>query len=100
MSPDELTWRPRLAAELDNLRVATGWAFDAAALDDVTLGVRVLSGLVGEAGFQPSWGIQAWAGAALPRCEELDGAQRSVVFAAAAYDAFNTGQLERASELG
>ena len=38
MSPDELVWRPRLAAELDNLRAATGWAFDAADLGDVTLG--------------------------------------------------------------
>ena len=66
MSPDELSWRPRLAAELDNLRAATGWAFDAPALDDVALGVRVVGALVGEAAFHPSWGIQAWAGPAVP----------------------------------
>ena len=33
MSPDELQWRPRLVADLDNLRAAVGWAFDMAGVD-------------------------------------------------------------------
>jgi hypothetical protein len=100
MTSDELTWRLRLASELDNLRVATGWAFDAPAIDDVALGVRIVNAFIGEAGFQPSWGIQAWAGAAVSRVEELNAGQRSPVFTLAAYDAFNTGQHVRAAALG
>ena len=100
ISPDELAWRARVAAELDNLRAATGWAFDAPDLHDVALGVRVLGALITQMAVKPSWGIQAWARAAMRRVDELPAADRTVVVAAAASDAFYLGQMDRAEALG
>jgi len=100
ISPEELVWRPRLAAELDNLRVATGWAFDAVSLEDVRLGVRVIVGLVMEAGLQPSSRIQAWASAALDSVDRLTPAERSAILAAAAFEALYVGDFDRARTLG
>jgi len=99
MSADELVWRARLVPELDNLRAATRWAFDAPGHQDVALGVAVLGGLMSEIMVKPKWGIQGWAGAALPRVERLSVPQRSVVVAAAALDAFYVGQFDRAKTL-
>jgi hypothetical protein len=61
------------------------------------LGVEILDGL---SLTQSSFGIAPWAAAALPRVDQLDAAQRAVVLAASAYDAFNVGQLDRARVLG
>ena len=84
MSDQELVWRPRLAAEMDNLRAATGWALDASDLDDVALGVRILAGLAGEANYRPGSGIPAWATAGLARVDDLQAAQRQVLLGIAA----------------
>jgi predicted ATPase/class 3 adenylate cyclase len=100
MSPDELVWRARVAAELDNLRAATGWAFDAADLDDVSLGVKILGAVIDQILVKPSWGIQAWVQAAVRRVDELPAADRTMVVAAAASDAFFLGQMDRAEALG
>jgi hypothetical protein len=100
MGAEELAWRPRLAADLDNLRTAAGWAFDAASLDKVAIGVRIIDGLLVETMAQSTWGIQAWAVVAVPRVDELSVALRSVVLAAASFDAFNLGYFDRAKVLG
>jgi len=97
---DELTWRPRLYADLDNLRAATRWAFDAPDIDDAALGVQMLSGLLYEMSNQPSSEIKTWAGDALARLDELDGSSRQVVLAVAAYGAYFQGDLERGQALG
>jgi len=100
MSPEELAWRRRLVAETDNLRAAAGWALDAAALDDVALGLRIICGLIGELQLRPSAGIQAWARSAFPRVDHLDPNQRVLVLAVAAHDALYLGQFARAQALG
>jgi len=100
MSADELAWRPRLASELDNLRAACGWAFDADSLDDVPIGARIIDGLLVEVVNQPSWGIQAWATAALRHIDQLEVDGRSAVLAVAAWDALFLGQFDRAQALG
>ncbi len=100
LSRDELVWRPRLAVELDNVRAAVGWAFDAPDLDDVTFGVRILDGLVFEALQQPSWGIQAWVAAALARVDQLEATRRVGVYAAASIEAFSLGDMDRTGMLG
>ncbi len=98
-SPDEFAWRPRLVAELDNLRAAAGWAFDAAGLDDVGFGVRIIDALLHEAGDRLSWGIQAWAAPGLARVDDLEAAQRATLFTAASQAEFLLGDLERARQL-
>jgi len=100
VSPDELVWRPRLAADLDNFRAAVGWALDAPGLDDVDIGVRVLAALMPEVLTQPSRGIQAWARAASPRVAQLPADHRLVVLGAIAYDAYVLGDFETAKEYG
>jgi predicted ATPase len=100
MGPDELVWRRRVATELDNFRAGTVWAFDAADVDDVALGVGILEGLLVEAFQQSSFAIQAWADPALPRIEELTAAERGTVLAAVATNAWMIGELDRGELLG
>jgi len=96
----ELEWRPRVEAELDNLRTATRWASDANNVDDIVLGARVLGGLVREMFLRPSWGLAGWATPALDCVDDLPGEARQAVLAAAVVDAYNSGRLEAAKALG
>jgi predicted ATPase/class 3 adenylate cyclase len=98
MSSDELRWRPRLVAEVDNLRAATGWALDSPVADDVHLGVRVIQSLLTCASFSPVWGVQAWAATALPRLDDLTADERAVVLSAATMDAYWRGDLGLVSQ--
>jgi predicted ATPase/class 3 adenylate cyclase len=98
-SPDELAWRPRVTAELDNLRAAAGWAFDAPDREDLALGIRLLDGLAPEPATLHYTGIYALAATALLRVDELSPAGRAVVFNAAAHAALNVGQYEQAKKL-
>ena len=100
LSSDELAWRPRLGIELDNLRAAVGWAFDAATVDDVEIGVQVIDALVFEAMVQPSWGMQTWTAPLLGRVSELDAAARATVHSTASYRAQLAGEYERSVVFG
>jgi predicted ATPase/DNA-binding SARP family transcriptional activator len=93
MSPDELQWRPRLVADLDNLRAAVGWAFDMAGVDDVRLGVRIIGSLLMYSAFSTLLGVQAWARAGVPRVDELAVDERAVVLGTAAMDGWYRGDL-------
>jgi len=99
-SADELMWRARVTAELDNLRAAANWAFDAPERDDLVLGVRVIDGLSPESSMLYSSGLYATAASAISRVEVLDAAQRCVVVNAAAHAAFQRGDYEQARVLG
>ena len=99
LSRDERVWRHRLTIELDNLRAATSWAFDATDVYDVTLGCRIVERLR-EAGHTPSWGIDAWAVPGLTRVDDLDASRRATVRAAASAVAYHAGDMARAETLG
>ena len=99
MSPAELDWRPRVILELDNFRVATPWAFDAAHVDDMAFGVRILDGLMTEALLMPSSGVATRAEPALGRVDDLDPTRRGVVLAAAACHSWLIGDIGRGESL-
>ena len=91
---EELQWRARLVAELDNLRAAAGWAFEAERLDDVSIGLQILDALLLEAFADPSLRIYTWAAPVVARVVELDPPGRAAVHAAASVDAYHHGDRE------
>ncbi|HYL53295.1 MAG TPA: adenylate/guanylate cyclase domain-containing protein, partial [Acidimicrobiia bacterium] len=99
LGPDELRWRPRLAAEIDNLRVAVGWALERDDDADVELAFRLLAGIARETVLSRSYGIGGWAERAL----EVHGADaspfRAEVMLVAAYGAFHRGDFDGAESL-
>ena len=97
---DDVEWRTTIAAEMDNLRAATAWAFSAPDPADAHLGVRILAGVIGVVLSDPGSGIHSWAVEALPRVDDLEPADRVVVLAGAALDAFYLGDFARAIDLG
>ena len=97
--PDELAWRVRIRAELDNLRAAVTWSLDAIDDADVELALRIIVGLAVQQGYDPTLGIGEWALRAHDRVESTTPARRQVVRAAAAYRTGVAGDYARAREL-
>ena len=97
--PDELAWRTRENAELDNLRAAVTWALDRDDPDDIGLALRIVGALAYETHRNPAAGIGAWAERALPHVEITSPQLRYAVTAAAAYHQINLGNYEHAQEL-
>jgi predicted ATPase/class 3 adenylate cyclase len=100
ITSDELAWRGRVAAELDNLRAAAAWAFEAANLDDLTLGIRMVDGLAPAVATLIDTGMYELAFSILPRVDELGAAQRCVVLNAAAHAALHNSDDDQAAALG
>ena len=97
--PDELMWRVRETAELDNLRAAVTWALDRADSDDVELALRIVGALAYESMMHTAMGVGAWAVPALAHVAIATPQLRYAVIAAAACDQFNLGNYEYAQEL-
>jgi predicted ATPase/class 3 adenylate cyclase/DNA-binding winged helix-turn-helix (wHTH) protein len=96
---DELVWRARESAELDNLRAAVIWALERDDQDDVRLALRVVGVLAAESRIDPATGIGAWAERALPHVEITTPPLRYAVTAAAASYQARLGNYEQAQEL-
>src|SRR2546423_1391314 len=98
---DELAVRPRLYAELDNLRVAATWALDSDDQDDAELGVRLLAALAEDqcmnrrtnVGLPPASRALAWARRSTP-------GRRAAGLASAAYEAFARFDNKEGGALG
>jgi predicted ATPase len=99
LGPDELVWRARIRAELDNLRAAVTWSLDAHDDADAELGLRIVVGLAVQQGYDPALGIGQWALRALDRVGTTTPARRQVVRAAAAYGTALAGDYSRARDL-
>jgi predicted ATPase/class 3 adenylate cyclase len=85
--PDELMWRHKLRAELDNLRAAVAWALDAASDEDAELGLRIIAALVNTVIGDMALGVSGWGEAALHRVESTVPGRRTAVLTAAALNA-------------
>jgi len=96
---DELAWRTRENAELDNLRAAVTWALDRDDPDDLGVALRIIGALAHETITNPTTGIGAWAERALPNVETTTPQLRYAVTAAAAGHQFNLGNYDDAREL-
>ena len=99
LGPQELTWRPRVGDEIDNLRAAVLWSLDASSSDDVELAIRIIAPLGYESTMRRSAGIAAWAETATARLEATTPGRRAAVLGAAAFAAFYAGEYERVEEL-
>ena len=97
--PDELEWRARLRAELDNLRSAVAWSLDSNVADDNELALEIITALAAQQSFDPTLGIGAWATRAIDRAETSSPGRRYAVLAAAAYYAAVSGDFDRGREL-
>ncbi len=94
LGPDELHWRPRLAAEVDNLRLAVGWALERDDAADVELAFRLLAGIARETVLSRAFGIGAWAERALELRVDHASPYRAQVTLVATYGAFHRGDFD------
>jgi predicted ATPase len=93
---DELRWRARVRAELDNLRGAVQWALGAS-LEDGELAVRIAASLANYAVFEAAGDIASLVERAENRARLSAPGRRCAVLGASAFAAFqNDGDLERA----
>jgi predicted ATPase/class 3 adenylate cyclase len=80
---DELAWRERLVADLDNLRSAVAWGLDTGVDDDEQTAVAIIACLAYEA-MTKGTGIGGWAEQAIPALERSTPGYRHAVLGAAA----------------
>ena len=91
---DELTWRPRVMRELDNLRSAVSWSFDRDNAGDNDLAIRIVAALASEANSGRTLEVGVWAERALPLLEQSTPERRAAVLSAASWNAILGGDLE------
>jgi tetratricopeptide (TPR) repeat protein len=97
--PDELAWRRRLHADLDNLRAAVVWALDSTVETDREMALRIIGALAYEVTLDRASGIGTWAERAVPAARTSTPGRRTAVLAAAAMGFFNRGDLDEARVL-
>jgi tetratricopeptide (TPR) repeat protein len=98
LGAEELSWRPRLKLELDNLRAAVGWAIERTADDDSEFGLRIIASLAREAVLDRGSGIGGWAARAIVATSP-SSPWRPTVMVSAVFDAFHRGDLDEADDL-
>jgi predicted ATPase/class 3 adenylate cyclase len=99
LGAEELVWRRRLRAELDNVRAAVFWSLDSDAPGDHHFALAIAANLATEVQGDRASGIGSWAARALPVIDEATAGQRAALLGAAALDAFNRGDLDATREL-
>jgi predicted ATPase/class 3 adenylate cyclase len=92
-SPDELLWRRREAASLDNLRSAVAWALERPELDEFDRGPEIIAGLLDEVVENRRVRIGDWAERGLGHPQARASAHLGALRAAAAYGSFHRGDL-------
>jgi predicted ATPase/class 3 adenylate cyclase len=87
--PEELVWRSRIAAEIDDLRSAVTWALDRDEPDDAEYSMRIIGALMVESVRNHGAGIGAWAERATTHPATGDSPHRNSVLVAAGYGALD-----------
>jgi predicted ATPase/class 3 adenylate cyclase len=90
---DELRWRERLTADLDNLRAAVVWGLDSGADGDEQMAVHLVAQLAYQAAVRAT-GVGRWAEQAINAAQRSSPGLRSAVFGAAAMGAQLRGDGE------
>jgi hypothetical protein len=98
LSADEMWWRRRLRADLDNLRAAVTWSFERDDPDDVELGIALVATLASEA-FHHETTVSRWSEQAVEHLEATSTERRVTVLSAAAASAINRGDYETARRM-
>jgi predicted ATPase len=96
---DELQWRRRLRAELDNVRAAAFWSLDSTEPGDRGFALAIVANLAVEVTLDRAADFGAWAERALPFVDEATPAQRPAAIAAAAFNAYHRGEIDTARVL-
>jgi predicted ATPase/class 3 adenylate cyclase len=90
---DELSWRERMMAELDNLRSAVAWGLDTGIEEDQQTAVAIVAWLAYESQTRGA-GIGTWAEQAIPALDQSSPGYRQAVFSAAAAAAQYRGDFD------
>jgi hypothetical protein len=90
--PDELAWRERFMADLDNLRAAVVWGLDSGGEEDAETAVRIVAWLAFQV-FYPPTGIGGWAEQAIEAAQRSSPGLRQAVLGAAAHGAELRGDM-------
>jgi len=96
--PDELQWRQRLDAEVDNVRAAVTWAIDSPDDDDHEFAVRIVAALADEVRMNRPAGVGGWAVQALGAADRAAPGLRAAVWAAASQHALAVADYETARQ--
>ena len=99
LGPDELRWRPRMRADLDNLRAAVTWGIDSGREVDLEFAARIVSALASQASGDRAAGIAGWAQRLLPAVEAIRPDLRAGILGAASFDAAFRLDYDRSLEL-
>jgi predicted ATPase len=97
--PDEVWWRRRLDADLDNFRTAATWALDSSLEDDSELAMVILGELYSGWAVGTTDAFGAFADQAVERARHSACPHASLVMAAAASNARTHGDFHRARQL-
>jgi hypothetical protein len=95
--PDEVLWRRRFEADLDNLRAAVAWALDSAVEDDTELAMVILGQFRGF--FRINTPFEGVAERAVEEARRSSSRYAGLVLAGAAMNAYSRGDFRRGREL-
>ena len=90
----EIAARQAALAELDNLRTAVAWSFDAEGVDDARFAIQIVASLAVFSNTARSSGVGDWAERAAARIDGVELGLRVSVLGAAAMSALQHGDLE------
>ena len=100
VGPEELSWRPRLRAEQDNLHAAVRWALGSDSPDDGASAVAIAASLAPYTLFDTAGGIASLVARTAERAQTSSLGERIDILGAAAFDAFqNRGDVQLAERL-